>query len=149
MYKGAPFFKRYKKAIENNPAKKDSSSVKASHDFLDNAKILFAVECRLCGGWGHTMEHCGSYQRVRAARGSDSMVEGWIREATKTNEFGRGQEEKDMLALKDMPNLLAPGYIDKGKLKPGVLKGMQAGQELGGLVGWGTGFNKGGMKQER
>ena len=124
--KNLGFFSRYQEAMNRNPAKGGSTSEQASRDFLDKVKPLVSVKCRLCSGWGHTMDYCGSYQRVRAVQGYDQLVNGWIREATNTGDPpGDQDEEKDMLALKNMPNQIAPGYFEKGgKLKGSAMKGV-------------------------
>ena len=71
------------------------------------------------------MDYCGSYQRVRTVQGYDQLVNGWIREATNTGDPADKDEDRDMLALKAIPNQIAPGYFEKGgKLKASALKGV-------------------------
>ena len=123
--KNLGFFSRYQEAMKRNPAKGGSSSQQASQDFLNKVKPLVSVKCRLCSGWGHTMDYCGSYQRVRTVQGYDQLVNGWIREATNTGDPADKDEDRDMLALKAIPNQIAPGYFEKGgKLKASALKGV-------------------------
>ena len=118
-----PFFRRYREAMVNNPAVKESSTVHANVAFIHQASHLFGVKCRICSGWGHTANHCGLFHRLHAAAGSDPMVLMWIDEALKSDNYLKKAAAHDMSALKKMPHRVPPGYLDKdGKLKQGAKK---------------------------
>ena len=77
-----PLMEAFHIELRGNPASKDNLSIQAALDhFLEEAKELYKVQCRVCSGYGHTKDYCTTLPRLKLAMGPNPTVNSWLNRA--------------------------------------------------------------------